>query len=275
MGYDLMDAALPLMSRQEELEWFSRLPDPAAEDRIIRSNLKFIEFLAQSCHSFYSPPLEDLISEGILAMLQVMPKFDLSRGVLFRTYAYRCAKTAIVKYIWTHLLGERFMSQSKDRVNALLAKIYSLDDIKAEMIDDNEHVPSIAELLEAAEFTKEETALYMRAFGETIDIDGCSYEEGESLPWLEKFAASGADQLAEAEFNDRVEHAVDAINSLDCQKTAYIIKQYYGLDGVEPLSIALLAEVVHWSVSQTSLMKQVGLERVRSAMLNMEKPTAE
>lgn len=58
-------------------------------DRLIESFLPQIKFIAQRLASKLPPTVErdDLISAGVLGLIDAVNKFDPSRGVLFKTYA--------------------------------------------------------------------------------------------------------------------------------------------------------------------------------------------
>ncbi|MBI3657242.1 MAG: FliA/WhiG family RNA polymerase sigma factor [Acidobacteria bacterium] len=79
------------------------LPEPAAlksdlREHMILENLPQIKYIAQRIAAKLPPNVEmdDLISAGILGLLDAVDKFDPLRGVKFKTYADRRIKGAIL-----------------------------------------------------------------------------------------------------------------------------------------------------------------------------------
>src|SRR5712692_1948490 len=71
---------------------------PEVREQMILENLPQIKYIAQRIASKLPPNIEmdDLISAGILGLLDAVEKFDPLRGVKFKTYADRRIKGAIL-----------------------------------------------------------------------------------------------------------------------------------------------------------------------------------
>jgi RNA polymerase sigma-32 factor len=91
----------PVLSREEErelgLRWIEQ-KDRAAFDKLVRSNLRFVIKVA-SAQRNRGIPLEDLIQEGNLGLIQAVEKFDPRRGVRLLTYALWWIRAYLRKYI--------------------------------------------------------------------------------------------------------------------------------------------------------------------------------
>jgi RNA polymerase primary sigma factor len=77
-----------VLTKAEEVALFQRLEagDPEARQEIISCNLKFVIQIAQRFRS-RGMPLEDLIQEGNIGLLEAVGKFDWHLGFRFSTYA--------------------------------------------------------------------------------------------------------------------------------------------------------------------------------------------
>jgi RNA polymerase primary sigma factor len=86
----------PILTREEEKTLFKQLEagDPAAHEKIVRANLRFVVKIA---YEFVERgvPLPDLIQEGNIGLLEVIPKFDWRKGFRFSTYAAFWIRQAI------------------------------------------------------------------------------------------------------------------------------------------------------------------------------------
>lgn len=86
----------PLLTKEEE-EYLTRAVkkgDPVARKRLIEANMRLVIAVARSYRS-PAMPLEDLISEGAVGLIQAAERFDPSRGFRFTTYAMHWIKQSI------------------------------------------------------------------------------------------------------------------------------------------------------------------------------------
>ncbi len=91
----------PVLSREEEQELGKRWAehrDRDAFDKLVRSNLRFVIKVAAAQRN-RGVPLEDLIQEGNLGLIQAVEKFDPRRKVRLLTYALWWIRAYLRKYI--------------------------------------------------------------------------------------------------------------------------------------------------------------------------------
>lgn len=90
----------PLLNADEEaaLTRAAREGCPDARKRLIESNMRLVISIAKSFHS-KSVPLEDLIQEGAIGLINACEKFDPSRGFRFSTYATHWIRQAVGRAI--------------------------------------------------------------------------------------------------------------------------------------------------------------------------------
>ncbi len=120
----------PILSREEEMALFRRMnflkfranvlrtslniktPEPKVLDKIedmlmrserirnhlIQSNIRLVISIAKSFANIRNP-LDDLLSEGITAMMRAVEKFDYDRGFRFSTYATRAIRCALYRHL--------------------------------------------------------------------------------------------------------------------------------------------------------------------------------
>jgi RNA polymerase primary sigma factor len=93
-------AAIPLLDADEERRVAEavRSGDREAHDRLVRSNLRFVVSMARKyARSGY--PLDELINEGNIGLLEAARRFDPERGVRFVSYAGWWVRQAILAAI--------------------------------------------------------------------------------------------------------------------------------------------------------------------------------
>ena len=91
---------IPLLARQDEQQVARRAVagDVAARNALITANLRFVVLVAKSYMS-RGLPLEDLINEGNIGLINAIGHFDPERGCHFITYAIWWIRQAIIKAI--------------------------------------------------------------------------------------------------------------------------------------------------------------------------------
>jgi RNA polymerase primary sigma factor len=80
--------AMPRFTVEEEQACarLAALGDAAARQRLVEANLRFVIMVAKR-YQHQGVPLEDLVNEGNIGLIQAAARFDPDRGVRFVTYA--------------------------------------------------------------------------------------------------------------------------------------------------------------------------------------------
>ncbi|MBE6584334.1 MAG: sigma-70 family RNA polymerase sigma factor [Ruminococcaceae bacterium] len=88
----------PPLSREQEEETISRLPDEAARNILIEHNLRLVVYIAKRFENtgIY---IEDLISIGTLGLIKAINTFCADKNIKLATYASRCIENEILMYI--------------------------------------------------------------------------------------------------------------------------------------------------------------------------------
>lgn len=94
----LTQAPLLTAQQEEELTRLVQKGDVAARQRLIESNMRLVINIARS-YRCKAVPLEDLIQEGAIGLMQAAERFDPARGFRFSTYATHWIRQAIGRAI--------------------------------------------------------------------------------------------------------------------------------------------------------------------------------
>jgi RNA polymerase primary sigma factor len=91
---------VPLLSVEEEISLTSaaKAGDESARKKLIEANMRLVINIAKGYKS-RSIPLEDLIQEGAIGLMQAAERFDPNRGFRFSTYATHWIRQAIGRAI--------------------------------------------------------------------------------------------------------------------------------------------------------------------------------
>jgi RNA polymerase primary sigma factor len=90
----------PLIGPEEERRLARRIRagDRSALDRMVESNLRFVVSVARR-YRHLGVPLQDLVTEGNLGLLEAAERFDERRGVRFTSYAVWWVRQSIISAI--------------------------------------------------------------------------------------------------------------------------------------------------------------------------------
>lgn len=222
----LMNKATAPLQPKDELELFARRKVATGAEReqitsqLLLANLRFIKVIASGCRNRYCPPLEDMVSDGILAALKAMDSFDPSRGVAFRSWAWRQIKTGIIDSILAHILGERFVKSHKPKRNEIMKRIYGLRDFYAYRASERGMSPTLADLMDDAGFDADEVRLYLYAFREEDNIWEADEASTSSMILEQVIGSSGLNPEQEYEMKElRREIGEVALAYLSCPKS--------------------------------------------------------
>src|SRR5438270_2865754 len=94
----LTQAPLLTANQEEELTKLVQQGNELARQRLIESNMRLVINIAKSYRN-RAIPLEDLIQEGAIGLMQAAERFDPERGFRFSTYATHWIRQAIGRAI--------------------------------------------------------------------------------------------------------------------------------------------------------------------------------
>lgn len=238
---------VPLLEFEEEQNYAKLWRDEQdleAAHKLVRSHLRLVAKLAMGYRG-YGLPVNELISEGNLGLMQAVKKFDPDRGFRLATYAMWWIRASIQEYIL------RSWSLVKMGTTAAQKKLFfNLRRLKGEMqaIEDGdmsaENVKKIANKLDVTENEVIDMNRRMmshdHSLNATLRIDG----EGEWQDWLvddtpDHETKIGEDQElgqrtlllthAMSTLNDREREILTARRLLDEPETLEVLSEKYGV----------------------------------------------
>ncbi len=222
---------IPVLSRAEEqsLARSATKGDRLARDRLIQANLRFVVKIAKGFHT-ESLPLEDLISEGNIGLMNAIQHFDPGKGHHFVSYAVWWIRQAIMKAIGDK---SRMIRLPQNKALELLEIAKVRDDLqskpplmsKVELITQKLHSDrrSVTELLN---ISREVLSLEAPLFS----VDGFSTLED----FIEDKNRSQPEQLLMAgSLRDDINRVLSCLSP----REAEILRCRYGLNGRKPMTL--------------------------------------
>jgi len=184
--------AVPMLDKEEEhalaLRWRDQ-QDPEAARRLVESHLRLAVKIARG-FTGYGLPLEDLVSEALVGLMQAVRKFDPDREVRFSTYALWWIRAAVQEYVLKH------WSQVKLGTTAAQKKLFfNLSKLKTKLGKNTgedllpEDVRGIAQALDVSE--SDVTSMHERLGARDLSLQTPVTEDGD-VDWQDQLTDAGA-----------------------------------------------------------------------------------
>ncbi|MFV9475528.1 sigma-70 family RNA polymerase sigma factor [Advenella sp. RU8] len=135
----------------------------SARNNMVQANLRLVMKLAWS-HVRYGLPIEDLIQEGNIGLIQAADKFDWRRGYRFTTMATWWIKQRIGRGIADTAFDIRLPAHMYEKMSRVRSVIESLERLSGKTL-------SISEKAEISEFSLAKFELGARALSEPLSIE--------------------------------------------------------------------------------------------------------
>lgn len=198
----------------EQIALYQQNGDIALRNEIVLNNMGLVRSCAMSMRNMYFKfgDTEDVINEGVLALMNAIDSFDSTKGAKFETYASLKIRGAIIDYIrkqdWIPRNIRKF-SRTLDKANSIL---YNL----------NGRAPTTEEL---AKYLKMDEDKLLKQMAEcsctlTLSFEELLYEDNIKEPATE---ASTDNELLRGEMKQVI---ADAISELK-EKEREVIALYY------------------------------------------------
>jgi len=248
---------IPMLTRkQEEITAHEALSgDITARNRLINANLRFVVSVAKKYQGL-GLPLEDLISEGNVGLLNAIDRFDVEKGYHFISYAVWWIRQSILSALYEKARMIRLPANcATDLIKIEKARKIVKSDYSSE-----EEIREIAELLD---MEKSHVADLINISREILSLDNPVSNDGMILlrDAIEDNQYIAPDAFAELKFMKvDIENALETLNADE----ANIIRCHFGLGHCKPMSLKEIG--IHYNLSKERIrqIEERALSRLRN-----------
>jgi RNA polymerase primary sigma factor len=227
--------------------------DDEARRQLIEANHRLV-FHVVSRFRHTGVPLEDLIQEGNLGLIEAVDRFDLGRGCRFNTYALLWIRGAVLRAA-TRL---RAVMPVPERLAQTAARLRREEEVLTQELM---RVPSCEEVAGRVGLTAEQVEEARRVMPPASSLEGLEPEDGRPPEeWLMPSGDPTAeDRLALAELRAEVNEGLTYLTPREQD----VLRLRFGLDTDEPRSLAEVGRVLRISRQRARELEQSALRRLR------------
>jgi RNA polymerase primary sigma factor len=219
---------IKLLTRDEEQNFARKASQGniAARNKLVSANLRFVVNVAKK-YQGQGLPLEDLISEGNIGLINAIERYDVDKGYHFISYAVWWIRQAILKAIYEK---SRMIRLPLNRVNELV----QIRKARYYVQEGESEIREIARLLDMSPEYVEELLAISR---DMISLENPLHNEKDSSTlgdFIEatNYRSPDAHVMAMA-LQEDIEKLLENLN----KKEADVIRYRYGLGNKTPLSL--------------------------------------
>ncbi len=262
----------PMLDAEEEYmlakSWRERGNVKAAH-KLVTSHLRLVAKIAMGYRG-YGLPVNELISEGNVGLMQAVKKFDPEKGFRLATYAMWWIKAAIQEYVlrsWSLVKMGTTTAQKKLFFNLKKIKSQIAPDQHGDLKD--EQVDEISKRLDVK--SEEVVNMNRRMMGSEKSLNE-PIKSGESDEWQDWLADDSMDQelvvAQKQEFDDKKSLLYDAIKILDKREKEILEARRLSED---PKTLEELSKKYKISRERIRQIETKAFEKLQKAMLNSSK----
>jgi RNA polymerase primary sigma factor len=250
-----------LISPAEEVELANRIRegDQQAMEKLILANLRFVVSVSKQYQN-QGLTLPDLINEGNIGLIKAAEKFDETKGFKFISYAVWWIRQSILQAIAEQSRLVRLPLNKIGLMNKLNRAI-------SRMEQNLGRAPSEEEIAEEVNVGVEDIRRYLNNNGRHVSMDAPLSPNDDGNLYdviLNADASSPEDDLLNDSLNMEIERTLKHIG----EREAEIIRLFYGLHGLTPLSLDEISEKFNLTRERVRQIKEKSIQTLKSTTFN-------
>lgn len=249
----------PIYSGEEQIKLArkAKAGDDISREKLINSNLKFVVTCAKQ-YTGQGVPLMDLISSGIMGLIQSIENYDPDRGYKFLSFAVWYIRREIIKAIYNTGRTIRYPVTYISRITKV-KKAYD------EFVSQNQREPTDEELINLTNLTQKQysSTVLNKSYCQSIDTPITEDEKNT----VEDLLADSSDNLSEIFTKEAISKCLKVLNAREYK----VITEFYGLEGCKETPIKEIAVEMGLGDERVRQLRKNGIKKLREKQGNILK----
>lgn len=246
-----------LITAEEEVQLAKRIQqgDQRALEKLTKANLRFVVSVAKQYQN-QGLTLGDLINEGNLGLIKAGMRFDETRGFKFISYAVWWIRQSILQALAEQ---SRIVRLPLNRVGSLnkISKAFSV------LEQQYEREPTAAELADILNMTVTDVEDTMSVSGRHVSVDA-PFSDGEENSLLDVMVSDDEPRPDSLLISESLRREVERALTTLTKREADVLRFYFGLGGVPPLSLEEIGEKFSLTRERVRQIKEKSIRRLRN-----------
>jgi RNA polymerase primary sigma factor len=228
-----------------------------SKEKLINSNLRFVVNVAKQYQN-QGLPLEDLISEGNIGLMNAIDKFDVSKGYHFISYAVWWIRQRILKAI----------SEKSRMIRLPMNRIYEIskiEKVKDELQNKSGLEAKISEIAKQLNMEKELVAELLNISKEMLSLDNPVYVEKDSTLLKDFVPDTTYKSPTEIVMDNSLKDEINTVLKTLTNKEAKILEYRFGLNGKMPSSLREIGNLFNLTKERIRQIEKRAIDRLKSS----------
>ncbi len=248
---------IPTLSPEKELELARRIKqgDRQALNELVRANLKFVVYIARD-YEDRGLPLDELISEGNLGLLEAANRFDADRGFKFISYAVWWIRQSILRALAKYSRLVRVPINRTWLLQKVATTVHNLE-------QDLGRTPMLAEIAKEMNVSVEELSENLTYLKHEVFLEDSTRPYEDSLSLIDKISseefAPPTHGLIQESMKTDIRLALESLTSIEAE----VLRKYFGIDAERPLTLLEIGDQMNLSRERIRQIKNKALRRLQ------------
>jgi len=248
---------IPLLPHKEEIVLAKKIRqgDKQALTKLVNANLKFVVFIARE-YQDRGLPLDELISEGNVGLLEAAKRFDAERGIKFISYAVWWIRQSILRALANH---SRLVRLPINHIWALHKVVTIIEDLEQDL----GRTPELEEVADKLKISPNILSKNMMYWGRELPLEDSTRPSGESLALIDKISsnefAAPSSKLVEESMKADIKMALESLTRTEAE----VLRLYYGIERERSMTLLEIGNEMNLSRERIRQIKNKALQKLR------------
>ena len=248
---------IKLLTREEEQHLAREAAKGSLEARnkLVSANLRFVVNVAKK-YQGQGLPLEDLINEGNIGLINAIERYDVDKGYHFISYGVWWIRQAILKAIYEK---SRMIRLPLNRVNELV----QIEKARKQVQNSQNEEQEIREIAKTLNMKVSHVADLINISRELVSLEVPIYAEKDSSLLGDYIEDTRYELPEDAMITEILKKDVDRLLATLSRKEAEILRYRYGLNGTNSLSLKEIGDHYKLTKERIRQIEKKAVKRLR------------